>query len=693
MTRTTRARGSALAAVVVAALVFAAAPAAAQARTVDEACAFARSSAFADKPADTAFATAIDCIAHYGVTRGTTATTYSPGAAVDRDQMASFLVRMVSVGNGAVPDAPDDHFDDDDGNFHEDSINRLFETGITVGFADGTYRPSATVRRDQMASFIARTIEHTAGVKLADPAADHFTDDQGNTHERRINQLADLGVVQGKTADQYDPAGTVTRGQMALFLARALDYLTEIRAVPLRRVGVADATGAPELVAATRVGSTSVVRFSFDEEVNSAAMVTGGFKVTTFAAAATAATSVRRAADDPRVVEATFPASAGLDTATTASVARAAVQDPTGVLGPEGAAGLAAVELPAATTAAPDLRAVAQVGGNPQLWRFDFDEPAFVVDGAGFHVVLSDGTVEDGSQATAPAGGSTTVGVTFTGVTAEEAPRVVRAYVEAGAVSDQAQTVTGPVPPDTPEGTLNPQQAVAVAAGGATSGPDLVSFIVQPAASTAIFVFDEAVAANPLLPLPGSPNRGAFHLYRIDGSTVSSTSVASSSSDNRAVVVTFGEGEVSDVMAGASVDADAVVSRASSAENAVAAAGVARSFAPGRTAAPDLVGAGHTQAPATLPPGSSDRAVVFIFDQPVEAVSVDGTFAVVDRSGKRTVLSGCAAAGSRVTCTASSVLAAAVHEAIGGGARATVAAGAVQDLGGGSANGDAGLAI
>ena len=38
-------------------------------------------------------------------------------------------------------------------------------------------------------------------------------------------------------------------------------------------------------------------------------------------------------------------------------------------------------------------------------------------------------------------------------------------------------------------------------------------------------------------------------------------------------------------------------------------------------------------------------------------------------------------------------LLAAVHEAIGGGARATVAAGAVQDLGGGSANGDAGLAI
>ena len=32
----------------------------------------------------------------------------------------------------------------------------------------------------------------------------------------------------------------------------------------------------PELVAATRVGSTSVVRFSFDEEVNAAAFVTGG---------------------------------------------------------------------------------------------------------------------------------------------------------------------------------------------------------------------------------------------------------------------------------------------------------------------------------------------------------------------------------------------------------------------------------
>jgi hypothetical protein len=35
-------------------------------------------------------------------------------------------------------------------------VQRLFEDGITIGYGDGTYRPTVTVNRAQMAAFLAR---------------------------------------------------------------------------------------------------------------------------------------------------------------------------------------------------------------------------------------------------------------------------------------------------------------------------------------------------------------------------------------------------------------------------------------------------------------------------------------------------------------------------------------------------------
>jgi hypothetical protein len=63
-----------------------------------------------------------------------------------------------------------------------------------------------------------------------------FRDIGGNTHATAIDCLAWWDVTQGLTPTSYGPAGTVTRQQMASFLARWLDDLaargTNLRAVP-----------------------------------------------------------------------------------------------------------------------------------------------------------------------------------------------------------------------------------------------------------------------------------------------------------------------------------------------------------------------------------------------------------------------------------------------------------------------------
>jgi hypothetical protein len=99
---------------------------------------------------------------------------------------------------------------------------------IVLGYLDGSYRPTLPVPRDQMASFVARTVEE-AGFALPEPGADHdFDDIEGNVHEHRIRQLAAVGVVAGGPEDlpatMYGPRFLVRRDQMASLLLRAAEW-------------------------------------------------------------------------------------------------------------------------------------------------------------------------------------------------------------------------------------------------------------------------------------------------------------------------------------------------------------------------------------------------------------------------------------------------------------------------------------
>ncbi len=144
-------------------------------------------------------------------------TRFCPEEDVSRGQMASFLARAMDLPAGA------DVFDDDEGSTHEDNINRLAASGITLGCTtDGrSFCPNDPVTRAQMASFLARAFDLPAA------SGDAFDDDDGSTHEDNINRLAASGITRGCTSDgaSYCPAAAVTRGQMAGFLHRSESYL------------------------------------------------------------------------------------------------------------------------------------------------------------------------------------------------------------------------------------------------------------------------------------------------------------------------------------------------------------------------------------------------------------------------------------------------------------------------------------
>jgi hypothetical protein len=111
----------------------------------------------------------------------------------------------------------DNYFDDLLGSTFRGDIVWLAEQDITRGCSPGKYCPNASVTRGQMASFLVRALG------LPSTTTDFFTDDDGTTHEVDINRLRAANITTGCAPGLYCPADDVSRGQMASFLARAFD--------------------------------------------------------------------------------------------------------------------------------------------------------------------------------------------------------------------------------------------------------------------------------------------------------------------------------------------------------------------------------------------------------------------------------------------------------------------------------------
>lgn len=172
---------------------------------------------------------AVDCLVAYGVATGTSATTYSPAPPVRREQMASFLARLLETADGftAPPPGPvPGPFQDTGGSVHAASIDLLAQLDITLGTSPGRFSPGDPVSRGAMASFLVRVLEQL-GSDLPVVTFDEFDDDEESVHEDAINTLASLGLADGVSAATYAPQAPVTRQQMALFLTRTLDHLVE----------------------------------------------------------------------------------------------------------------------------------------------------------------------------------------------------------------------------------------------------------------------------------------------------------------------------------------------------------------------------------------------------------------------------------------------------------------------------------
>lgn len=123
---------------------------------------------------------------------------------------------------GELP--PGGTFVDDDTSVHQGWIEAIAAAGITKGCnaAGDRFCPDEPISRGQMAALIARALPVTAI-----SAHDGFVDTTDSVFRADINRIARAGITRGCNPphnDRFCPLESVTRGQMAAFLQRALGY-------------------------------------------------------------------------------------------------------------------------------------------------------------------------------------------------------------------------------------------------------------------------------------------------------------------------------------------------------------------------------------------------------------------------------------------------------------------------------------
>ncbi len=159
-------------------------------------------------------------------------------------------------------------FCDDDGNVHQDNIERIANWRITLGCdaQDTTkYCPDAQITRRQMSAFLHRavsqrwTIQAPEAIQLTDVGADEW-------FRPFAEWVVSVGAFNAPNG-QFDPGGVVTRADMAIMMIGAFPHLD---AVPTTESRFGDAAGlTPEVLAALEgMYQTGVTRGCSTEPLN-----------------------------------------------------------------------------------------------------------------------------------------------------------------------------------------------------------------------------------------------------------------------------------------------------------------------------------------------------------------------------------------------------------------------------------------
>ncbi|PID23877.1 S-layer homology domain-containing protein [Sporosarcina sp. P7] len=119
-----------------------------------------------------------------------------------------------------------------DNNSHKEAIDALSNAGVISGYEDGTFKPNKTLTRSDVVKLMGKWLV-SEGYKVPTDykTKPRFSDLKTTSNDELLQMSAlvyDNGVFVGKPDGSLDPAGDITRENMAIVLVRAFDRVHDV---------------------------------------------------------------------------------------------------------------------------------------------------------------------------------------------------------------------------------------------------------------------------------------------------------------------------------------------------------------------------------------------------------------------------------------------------------------------------------
>lgn len=113
------------------------------------------------------------------------------------------------------------------GHMHESGLRYLISKEALLKDANGSYRPNATITRGEFATYIAKALDLNTKSTIT------FTDVPDTyLYAKEIKLAATAGIITGYTDGTFKPDANISREHMAVMLIRAVDYLKIPKGTP-----------------------------------------------------------------------------------------------------------------------------------------------------------------------------------------------------------------------------------------------------------------------------------------------------------------------------------------------------------------------------------------------------------------------------------------------------------------------------
>ncbi|MCL6602206.1 MAG: S-layer homology domain-containing protein [Paenibacillus sp.] len=149
--------------------------------------------------------------------------TFRPNASVTRAEFAVMIARAFGLSSSPASAV----FQDTGSEWAAGYIGALVEKGIVTGYADGSFKPNATISRAEMVTIISRVLDLSvlstgSQASFADVSSEYWA-------ANAIKQASSAKLIQGVSVSAFAPKSNANRAEAVTLIIRALESDSSIK--------------------------------------------------------------------------------------------------------------------------------------------------------------------------------------------------------------------------------------------------------------------------------------------------------------------------------------------------------------------------------------------------------------------------------------------------------------------------------